>query len=179
MLNNTKLRHFWAQIVSWAPRHARKTFIVSAPGHWPNKHRTNLGAHRPKWKEVYSTSHTKIERPTSGSGRGQKSSNYTTLWEKWNGLGQGISTASKTTDGPRVWPLGDYEIMTRKDYKGDQPSGGETTWPGQILERHDMAEDSTRHGNLETACWGLRRTTGHNDCLMMMMMIYTDIKIIK
>ena len=31
MLNNTKLRHFWAQIVSWAPRHARKTFIVLAP----------------------------------------------------------------------------------------------------------------------------------------------------
>ena len=28
----TKLRHFWAQIVSWAPRHARKTFIVLAPG---------------------------------------------------------------------------------------------------------------------------------------------------
>ena len=31
MLNNTKLRHFWAQIVSWAPRHARKTFIVLGP----------------------------------------------------------------------------------------------------------------------------------------------------
>ena len=24
--------------------------------------------------------------------------------------------------------------------------------PGQILERHDMAENSTRQGNLETAC---------------------------
>ena len=24
--------------------------------------------------------------------------------------------------------------------------------PGQILERHDMAEDITRQGNLETAC---------------------------
>ena len=32
VLNNMKLRHFWAQIVSWAPRHARKTFIVLAPG---------------------------------------------------------------------------------------------------------------------------------------------------
>ena len=31
VLNNTKLRHFWAQIVSRAPRHARKTFIVLAP----------------------------------------------------------------------------------------------------------------------------------------------------
>ena len=32
MLNNTKLRHFWAQIVSWAPRHARKMVIVLAHG---------------------------------------------------------------------------------------------------------------------------------------------------
>ena len=31
VLNNTKLRHFWAQIVSWAPIHARKTFIIMAP----------------------------------------------------------------------------------------------------------------------------------------------------
>ena len=31
--------------------------------------------------------------------------------------------------------------------------------PGQLLERHDMAEDSTIQGNLETACWGLRPTT--------------------
>ena len=45
--------------------------------------------------------------------------------------------------------------------------------PGQILERHDMAEDSTRQGNLETTCWGLRPTTGHNGCLMMMMMLRT------
>ena len=39
--------------------------------------------------------------------------------------------------------------------------------PGQILERHDMAEDSTRQANMETACWGLRPTTGHYDCPMM------------
>ena len=32
VLNNTKLRHLWAQIVSWAPIHARKTFIILAPG---------------------------------------------------------------------------------------------------------------------------------------------------
>ena len=44
--------------------------------HWPNKHRTNLRPLRPKWKEVCSTSHTKIEGPTSGLGRGQNSSTY-------------------------------------------------------------------------------------------------------
>ena len=43
--------------------------------------------------------------------------------------------------------------------------------PGQILERHDMAEDSTIQGHLETTCWGLGPTTGHNGCLMMMMMM--------
>ena len=38
---------------------------------------------------------------------------------KW---AKGTSTASKTTDGTLVSPLGDH--MTRKD-KGDQPSDGE------------------------------------------------------
>ena len=57
--------------------------------------------------------------------------------------------------------------MTRKDVKGDQPSGGETN-TGQILERHDLVEDSTRQANLETACLGLGQTTGHYDCQMMM-----------
>ena len=39
--------------------------------------------------------------------------------------GQGTSTASKSTNGPRVSPRGDHTI--RKDDKEDQPSGGETT----------------------------------------------------
>ena len=44
--------------------------------------------------------------------------------------------------------------MTRKDDKGDQPSGESAVErrPRQIRERHDMAEESTRQGNLETAC---------------------------
>ena len=40
--------------------------------------------------------------------------------------------------------------MTRKDEKRDQPSSGETTWTN--TGAHDMAEESTRQGNLETAC---------------------------
>ena len=36
------------------------------------------------------------------------------------------STASKTMDTARMSTLGDH--TTRKDYKGDQPSGGEKTW---------------------------------------------------
>ena len=43
-----------------------------------------------------------------------------------------------STNGPRVSPLGDH--MTRKDDKGDQPSGGETTyidkyWSDTIWQR--------------------------------------------
>ena len=43
---------------------------------------------------------------------------------KWSCTGH--INHSKTTDGRHVTPLGDY--TTRKDDKGDQPSGGETTW---------------------------------------------------
>ena len=119
--------------------------MVHIPGHWPNKHRTNLRPHTPKWKEVCSTSHTKIERPTSGSGRGQKSYIYiiyTVRKMKWSWPpGQGISTASKTTDGPRVSSLGDH--MTRKGDKGDQPSGGETTWTNTVATRYGRGQHKT------------------------------------
>ena len=60
---------------------------------------------------------------------------------KWNGRGQGISTASKTTDGPRVSPLGDH--MTRKDDKGDQPSGGETTSTNTGATRYGRGQHKT------------------------------------
>ena len=55
--------------------------------------------------------------------------------------GQGISTASKTTDGPRASPLGDH--MTRKDVKGDQPSGGETTWTNTGATRYGRGQHKT------------------------------------
>ena len=42
MLEHTKLRHFWPQIVSWAPRHARKTFIVLGPGVVAGSHISNI-----------------------------------------------------------------------------------------------------------------------------------------
>ena len=54
--------------------------------------------------------------------------------------GQDTSTASKTTDGPRVSPYGDH--TTRKYDNGHQPSGGETTWTK--LEGHDLTEDRAR-----------------------------------
>ena len=57
--------------------------------------------------------------------------------------GQGISTASKTTDGHRASPLGDHKIMTRKDVKGDQPSGGETTWTNTGATRYGRGQHNT------------------------------------
>ena len=47
VLSNTKLRHFWAQIVSWAPRHARKSFIVLAP------YRTVATPHVLQWAQLF------------------------------------------------------------------------------------------------------------------------------
>ena len=83
------------------------------------------------------------------------------MWEKWSEPGQGTSTASKTTDEPRVPPLGPY------DRKRRETSQAVERRPGQISERHDLAEDSTRQANLEVACWGLRPTTVHYGCTMM------------
>ena len=45
--------------------------------------------------------------------------------------------------------------------------------PRQILERHDLAEGSARQANLETSCWGLRPTTGHYGCSMMIVVLRT------
>ena len=41
--------------------------------------------------------------------------------------------------------------------------------PGQILEGHDLEEDSARKTNLKAACPGLRPTTRHYECPTMMM----------
>ena len=47
----------------------------------------------------------------------------------------------KTIDGPRESPLGDH--ATRKDDKGDQPSGGETTWTNTGATRSDRGLHKT------------------------------------
>ena len=52
------------------------------------------------------------------------------------------------SDGPRVSP----EKTTRKTSQAAERR------PGQILERHDLAEDCSRQANLETICRGLRPT---------------------
>ena len=72
---------------------------------------------------------------------------------------------------------GDH-YKTIKENKGDQPISGETTWTTLILERHDLAENSTRQSNLEMACCYLRPTTGHYGCPMMMMMMMMMAQII-
>ena len=47
----------------------------------------------------------------------------------------------KDTDGPHVSPLGDH--MTRKDEKGDQQSGGETTWTNTGATRSGKGQHKT------------------------------------
>ena len=58
----------------------------------------------------------------------------------------------------------DLWAVTRKDDK--EASQTLEKRPGQILEGHDVAEDSTRQANLEMAWWG--PSTEHYGCPMMM-----------
>ena len=60
--------------------------------------------------------------------------------------------------------------MTRKYIKGYQPSGGETTWTNTGATRYGRGQHNT--GSFGGDMLRLRPTTGHNGCLMMMMMIY-------
>ena len=77
---------------------------------------------------------------------------------------QGISTASKTTDGPRASPLGDH--MTRRDVKGDQPSGGETTWTNTGATRYGRGQHKT--GSFGDDMLSPSPNHGTHGCLMMM-----------
>ena len=49
-------------------------------------------------------------------------------------VGKDAEEEEETNDGPRASPLGDH--MTRKDDKGHQPSGGETTWTNTGATRY-------------------------------------------
>ena len=60
---------------------------------------------------------------TSGSATGP---NIISNVRKMKWFWTGRINALKTTDGHRVSSRGNH--TTRKDVKGDQPSGGETTW---------------------------------------------------
>ena len=51
------------------------------------------------------------------------------------------TSLEETTDGPRVSPLGDN--TTRKDDKGDQPSGGETAWTNTGATRSGRGQHKT------------------------------------
>ena len=141
--------------------------IVQRPGHWPNKHRTNLRPHRPKWTEVCSTSHTKIEGPTSGLGRGQNSEIiYTVRKMKWSWAGH-INRLKDDRWTSRVTAWRPYD-KKRRQGRPTKRWGDDLDkyWSYTIWQR--TAQDM---GHLETTCWGLRPTTGHNGCLMMMMMM--------
>ena len=71
-----------------------------------------------------------------------RSSNRDLMSEKNYMVLAGISSASKTTDGPRVSLLGDH--TTRKDDKGDQTSNRETIWINTGGSRSGRGEHETR-----------------------------------
>ena len=120
-----------------------------ATGHSQNKHRTNVPPHRLKWKEVCSASHTRTEILTSGSGRVKK------ICEKNEVvLGREYQPPQR-----RPMDLVCHYAETVWHEKTRETSQMMERRPGQILERHELAEDSTREANWETACWGLHPTS--------------------
>ena len=72
---------------------------------------------------------------------------YTVRQMKWSWAGHiNRLKDNRWTSRVTTWRPYDKEKTTR-----DTSQAAERR-PGQILELHDMAEDSTRQGNLETAC---------------------------
>ena len=63
-----------------------------------------------------------------------------------SGPGQGTSTASKMD------LMCHHVEAIRQEQTTRETSQSMGRRPGQILERHDLEKDSTRQGNLETAC---------------------------
>ena len=136
--------------------------LVQIKGHSPNKHIRNLRPHSLKWKEVCSTSHTRTQRAHVGRERSKGidiNNNARQMKWSWAGHINRLKYDRWTSRGTATsWRP--YDKKRRQ---------AEVRRPGQILEGHDMAEDSTRLANLETACWGIRPTTGHYCCPMIMM----------
>ena len=64
---------------------------------------------------------------------------YTVRKMKWSWAGH--INRLKDDDGSRASPLGDH--MPRKHDKGDQPSGGETTWTNTGATRYGREQHKT------------------------------------
>ena len=60
-----------------------------------------------------------------------------------------LGRASKTADGP---PVPHHFETTQQEQTTREISHAVERRPGQILKRHDLAEDSARQANLEMAC---------------------------
>ena len=98
----------------------------------------------------------KIEGATSGLGRRTKLIDIIYTVRNEMGLGRAYQPPQR-----RPMDLARHHLETIWQEKTSrETSQAVERRPGQILERHDMAEDSTRQGHLETTCWGLRPTHG-------------------
>ena len=137
---------------------------VKRHGYWPNKHRTNLRPRRPKWKEVCSTSHTKIEIPTSGSGSGQShiynqncKNNETVLGRAYQPPQRRPLDLCVTTWRPHNKKIRQGRPAKRWRYDLDK------YWSDTIWQRTAQYRVIWRRHAEAFA--------GHNGCLMMMMMM--------
>ena len=66
---------------------------------------------------------------------------YMGAWKNQDKEIQRRIMAGWETDGPRVSPLGNH--ITRKDDKGEQPSGGDTIWTNTGVTRYGGGQHNT------------------------------------
>ena len=129
------------------------------------KHWTNSRQHRSKWKEVCSTWQTWIEVEDQHLGQGEDKSHSRNQQCQKNEL---VLDRAHQPPQTRPMDLACHHLETiRQETTARETSQAVERRPRQILERHDMAEESTRQANLEMARGGLRPTTGHYGCPMM------------
>ena len=138
----------WIRIFRWAklklsnarpgdmPVISYDRLMNTGPGHWPNKHRTNSAAAQTKMERSMLNITYKDRKTNIWVRERTKVIDKISNVRKISSPGQSTSTASKTTDGPHVSP---YDKIRRQGRSAKR-------WrrPGQVLERHNMAEDSTR-----------------------------------
>ena len=109
--------------------------------HWPNKHRTNLWPHRTKLKEVCSISYTSIERPTSESGKGQKSDIISNVRKmKWSRAGHiNRLKGNRWTSSVTTWRLYDKKRWQGRPAKRWRDNLGkywsDTSWQRTAQDR--------------------------------------------
>ena len=115
--------------------------MVQRPGHWPNKHRTNLRPHRPKMERSMLNITYKDRRANIWVRERTKLIDiiYTVRKMKWSWAGH-INRLKDDRWTSRVTTWRPYD---KKRRQGDQPSGRGTTWTNTGAARYGRGQHKT------------------------------------